>query len=58
MYLGDTNMVEVPSFHPVYDCPVPPYPLAGVNGAVSGIVTGKIIICGGKVVIIIITITI
>ena len=57
MYLGDTDLVEVPSFQTAPDCPVPPYPVAGVGDAVSGIVNGKVTICGGKCVIISITIT-
>ena len=44
--------MKVPSFQPATDCPVPPYPLAGVHLAVSGIVNDTVIICGGKCVII------
>jgi len=49
LYLGDTRLVEVPSFQPVESCSIPPIPTSRFQlyEAVSGIVHGKILVCGG-----------
>ena len=51
LYLSDTKMVMLPSFQAVQGCSVPPYPVTSLRYyAVSGIVNGKLIICGGKLI--------
>ena len=48
LYLGDSNIVELPSFSPVTSCSVKPHPVSGLRYAVTGIVDGEIMVCGGQ----------
>ena len=41
-------MAELPSFTVKSDCDVPPHPLEGLKYAVTGIVDGKVMTCGGE----------
>ena len=46
--LGGETIAELPSFTVKSDCDVPPHPLEGLEYAVTGIVEGKVMTCGGE----------
>ena len=46
LYLG-TKTVQMPNFTVKSNCPTQPYPVAGVAYAVTGIVNGAVMTCGG-----------
>ena len=48
LYLGNSLTVELPSFSPYTSCSVQEYPLAGLSYAVSAIVGGEVMVCGGQ----------
>ena len=48
LYLGNSLTVELPSFSPYTSCSVKEYPLAGLSYAVSAIVGGEVMVCGGQ----------
>jgi len=47
LYFGDT-IVELPSFEPFTKCKVAPHPVKDLGVAVTGLLDGKVITCGGK----------
>ena len=48
LFLGNSKVVKLPDFSPVSECEVPAYPVAGVKYAVTGIVNGSVMKCGGQ----------
>ena len=46
LYLG-TMTVQMPYFTVKSNCPTQPYPVARVTWAVTGIVNGAVMTCGG-----------
>jgi len=51
MYIGSINIgqmaLELPSFTPLSNCSIPKYPEDKVHEAVTGVIDGKIMSCGG-----------
>ena len=48
MYLNDKKLLQLPAFQPADGCSVPPYPVKSLLGAVAGVVSGRLLVCGGK----------
>ena len=48
IFLGGETIAELPSFTVKSDCDVPPHPVEGLEDAVTGIVDGKVMTCGGE----------
>ena len=48
LYFGDT-IVELPSFEPFTKCKVAPHPVKDLGVAVTGLLDGKVITCGGEI---------
>jgi len=48
IYLGRAPLFELPTFSPLYDCSIPPHPVEELHDAVTGLVEGKIMTCGGR----------
>ena len=46
LYLG-TMTVQMPNFTVKSNCPTQPYPVARVTNAVTGVVNGAVMTCGG-----------
>ena len=47
LYLG-SKTVELPSFSPLPGCTAPPHPVQGLRRAVTAVVEGRVITCGGE----------
>jgi len=48
IYLGGGVMRELPTFSPLSNCTVPPYPIEVLKDAVTIVIEGEIMTCGGK----------
>ena len=52
MYLGHYGAFKLPSFTPASNCSIPKHPVKRLRYAVTGIVNGKIMSCGGIILIV------
>ena len=48
MYIGQ-QALELPTFAPLSGCSIPEYPEDKIHQAVTGVVDGKIMSCGGNI---------
>ena len=47
MFLGENAIVKLPSFRPISNCSFPQHPIQELKYAITGLVDGKIMTCGG-----------